>query len=225
MIAMTTGARINEICQLGINDIKKEKNIWYYDLNDEEETKSLKTIKSKRKVPIHSIVLEQGFLEFVKYMKSQKSERLFTDLTYREDSNYSQKPKNFYSEYIRDIGITDPKKTFHSFRHLFKQMMEKSKIRTEVQNAICGWEGHNNLDYDLYIEKQNNYHLHLIIRNMMPDDFLLLYGYFFRLLQSQYQETTAYCKLIDDENLTIKYDIKNNNTSIYDAKYFIKNKD
>ena len=22
-------------------------------------------------------------------------------------------------------------------------MMEKSKIRTEVQNAICGWEGHN----------------------------------------------------------------------------------
>ena len=143
LIAMTTGARINEICQLGINDIKKEKNIWYYDLNDEEETKSLKTIKSKRKVPIHSIVLEQGFLEFVKYMKSQKSERLFSDLTYREDSNYSQKPKNFYSEYIRDIGITDPKKTFHSFRHLFKQMMEKSKIRTEVQNAICGWEGHN----------------------------------------------------------------------------------
>lgn len=71
LIAMTTGARINEICQLGINDIKKEKNIWYYDLNDEEETKSLKTIKSKRKVPIHSIVLEQGFLEFVKYMKSQ----------------------------------------------------------------------------------------------------------------------------------------------------------
>ena len=66
LIAMTTGARINEICQLRINDIKKEKNIWYYDLNDEEETKSLKTIKSKRKVPIHSIVLGQGFLEFVK---------------------------------------------------------------------------------------------------------------------------------------------------------------
>lgn len=87
------------------------------------------------------------------------------------------------------------------------------------------WMKYLNLDYDLYIEKQNNYHLHLIIRNMMPDDFLLLYGYFFRLLQSQYQETTAYCKLIDDENLTIKYNIKNNNTSIYDAKYFIKNKD
>lgn len=112
MIAMTTGARINEICQLGINDIKKEKNIWYYDLNDEEETKSLKTIKSKRKVPIHSIVLEQGFLEFVKYMKSQKSERLFSDLTYREDSNYSQKPKNFYSDYDiknNDTSIYDAK--------------------------------------------------------------------------------------------------------------------
>ena len=60
---------------------------------------------------------------------------------------------------------------------------------------------------------------------MMPDDFLLFYGYFFKLFQSQYQDTTTYCKLIDDENLTIKYDIKNNDTSIYDAKYFIKNKD
>ena len=60
---------------------------------------------------------------------------------------------------------------------------------------------------------------------MMPDDFLLLYGYFFKLMQSQYLDTTAYCKLIDDEKLTIQYDIKNKDTSIYDAKYFIKNKD
>lgn len=146
LIALTTGARINEICQLDVSDIKKEQGIWYYDFNNDDEAgkKSLKTEKSKRKVPVHSIVLEQDFLEYVKCVKAGGKKKLFSDLTYSADSNYSHKATTYFSKYIRKkAGITDKNKTFHSFRHLFKQLMEKAKIRTETQNAICGWEGDN----------------------------------------------------------------------------------
>jgi hypothetical protein len=64
MIAMYSGMRREEICQLHAEDIKEIGGIWCFDIND-KGGKSLKTKSSDRLVPIHSILIKHGFLAFV----------------------------------------------------------------------------------------------------------------------------------------------------------------
>jgi len=54
MLGYYTGARLNELCQLHLSDIRKEGHVWYLDINNDTDDKRLKTPSSKRKVPIHS---------------------------------------------------------------------------------------------------------------------------------------------------------------------------
>ena len=84
LIALHTGARLNEIASLTPDDVKQEANgIWYFDINDEIEDKRLKTSASKRRVPIHSELLNRGLLEYVKKVqgKAVENTRLLYDLT------------------------------------------------------------------------------------------------------------------------------------------------
>jgi site-specific recombinase XerD len=54
LIAVFTGARLNEIAQLEISDIRQQDDIWYFDINDNGPRKSLKNASSARKIPMHS---------------------------------------------------------------------------------------------------------------------------------------------------------------------------
>lgn len=79
LLAMYTGARLNEVASLTCDDVKCEEGTWYFDINDEEETKSLKTEAAKRKVPVHPDLIEYGFLIFLDEAKRKRKqgERLF----------------------------------------------------------------------------------------------------------------------------------------------------
>lgn len=59
LIALFTGARLGEICQLKITDIKKEENVYCIDINEDDEDKSIKTKDSSvRIIPIHKVLLD-----------------------------------------------------------------------------------------------------------------------------------------------------------------------
>ncbi len=64
MIAIYTGARLNEVCSLTPDDVKQDKDtgVWYFDIIDEEESKSLKTDAGKRIVPVHPILILYGVI-------------------------------------------------------------------------------------------------------------------------------------------------------------------
>ncbi|MHA1540479.1 MAG: tyrosine-type recombinase/integrase [Alphaproteobacteria bacterium] len=72
LIALYTGARLNEICQLEICDIIKVDGIYCFDMVDEEVDirKSLKTVKAKRRIPIHKKLIEIGFIKFYEKVKN-----------------------------------------------------------------------------------------------------------------------------------------------------------
>lgn len=57
LIGIYTGARLNEIAQIELDDIKSEDGIWYFDMNDDGEHKKLKTEASRRKVPNFQCVI------------------------------------------------------------------------------------------------------------------------------------------------------------------------
>lgn len=119
LIALYSGMRLNEICQLKTNDIKSEKNIDYIQITDEGEDQSVKNYASARRVPIHPFLKQLGLMEQINFVRKQKQERLFYSLTYTEKSKYAGIMSNAFRYYMdKRIGITDKKKVFHSFRHL-----------------------------------------------------------------------------------------------------------
>jgi len=121
LLALFTGARLNEICQLYVSDIKEVDGIWVIDINDEED-KKLKTLNSKRQVPIHStLIKELKFLKYVERLKG-KEKRLFPELKNSRDGYGQAFSKWFNTTYRKNTNVgqsNDEKKNFHSFRHTF----------------------------------------------------------------------------------------------------------
>ena len=136
LISLYSGARLEEIGQLLVSDIKKDKEFgfWYMDINEIEEGKMLKNKSASRLVPIHNKLIELGFIEFL-----DDSGQVFKDLS-RTSSNNKLTPKvsKWFSKYRKKKGVTGAQKTFHSFRHLFKDVVRSQIGNEELSDAITG---------------------------------------------------------------------------------------
>jgi len=127
LIALLSGARLNEICQLHIVDICKdsETGFWVFDFNQNDAEVTLKRLKKpyhKRLVPIHPILIDLGFIKFFEKMKKKEATRLFPELPYTKDGNYGDKAQKWFNNtYTNSLncGISTRKTSFHSLRHNF----------------------------------------------------------------------------------------------------------
>src|SRR6202022_4190633 len=63
-----SGARVSEVCQVRAEDIVQLEGVWC--VRFVPEAGSLKNVGSERAVPLHPVLMEQGFLEFVRKMGS-----------------------------------------------------------------------------------------------------------------------------------------------------------
>lgn len=138
LIAIFTGARINEICQLHLIDIKQDTNIWYFNLKDDSEDKSFKNKPSEREVPVHSILINLGFIQYVEKMKQQRKQRLFPELTRGRDGYQKYIGRWFNGNYLVDIGVKTSKKVFHSFRHTVANKLKQQMIDQNLAAEILG---------------------------------------------------------------------------------------
>ncbi|MBP5343771.1 MAG: site-specific integrase [Alphaproteobacteria bacterium] len=139
LIALYHGCRSNEICQLDVADIVREKNIPCISINNDGKDKSVKNRGSKRIIPIHPRILKMGFLYYVEYQRKNKQKKLFSELTYRKETGYAAIIQHWFARYLDSIDIKSPSSVFHSFRHTFETKAVEQRIPAEYQNAICGW--------------------------------------------------------------------------------------
>jgi len=80
VLGLYTGCRLEELCQLHVEDIRQVDGILIMDINDDGE-KRLKNKASRRLVPLHPVITDQlGFPEYVKQMKSEGKRRVFPEL-------------------------------------------------------------------------------------------------------------------------------------------------
>lgn len=149
MLAIFTGGRITEICQLyAKEDIQQMDGIWYIDINDIESKnpqpdaikKVLKNKSSKRKVPIHPKLVELGFLDFVLERQKTNETMLFGNISKMKDKNLGDKPSLYANNLIKNSGIVSKLKVFHSFRHTFKKQLKDAGVAVEIQDKLCGHE-------------------------------------------------------------------------------------
>lgn len=132
IILYYSGARVEEIAQLRKGDIVVESGIPCFRLAM-GEGQSIK-MGNTRQFPIHSHLLELGFLEFVQ----SRTYQLFTD---KSDVNrkYSYNYGRWWGNYIREHGLTrEGIKPTHSFRHTLVTLCRDLNVREEIQDSILG---------------------------------------------------------------------------------------
>ncbi len=135
LIALYSGARLEEISQLHLEDIRKEQGVWIFDINDNGE-KHLKNLSSSRFIPIHPHLIELGLIDHAKKLKSKGATRLFPELRKRRDG-YGQTVGKWYQRRKLLCGIGTGK-TFHSFRHTFITHLKHKQVDPFIIHEVDG---------------------------------------------------------------------------------------
>jgi len=170
LIGLFSGLRLGEIIQLEINDVKTQADILHFDITvassifapdgrGSDNTKSLKTRTSRRKVPVHPTLLTLGFDKYVEERRTSGDERLFAEFKRSaDDDSWSKQFSKHFLRFRRSVGITRHTATFHSFRHNFEDALRNANAPKDVRDAIQG-HGENGVSREygtgFYLETLN----------------------------------------------------------------------
>ncbi len=138
LLGLYTGARVGELIQLNVKDIRTLGGIHYLDITDNGEDQSTKTDSSLREIPIHPALVELGFLAFVGRQRDAGQVRLFPEMPKSSDGYYSSAYSSRFNRFLTNIGIKHEKNSFHSFRHNFEDAALDSLIPQGIVDALLG---------------------------------------------------------------------------------------
>lgn len=148
ILGVFSGGRINELCQLYVDDVAQtEAGTWYLDINKNSADKSLKEQKdsarcwSIRKVPLHPVLIDLGFIEWCQRLRAEGFRRVFPELSWNETTHYAKEPIRAMSQFLLKLGMPrDNTKVFHSFRHVVNNEIMKVNCPPEVRKRLLGHE-------------------------------------------------------------------------------------
>lgn len=139
LMALYSGARLNELCGLRLNDFEEEDGVPFFHIRVSNE-RSLKTAASKRLVPVHTTLIDLGLLATVDQLRQAGEDRLFPNLKPGPRGHLSHKPSKFFGRLIDKALGADCPVVFHSFRHTFITGLRKARIPRELRTVLVGHE-------------------------------------------------------------------------------------
>ncbi|MBV7552243.1 site-specific integrase [Pseudomonas sp. PDM28] len=139
LLGRFTGARLEELCQLHVADFITLQGIDCIRIDDGNESQKLKNSSSRRTLPIHPALIRLGLLDYVNHQRTQSLDRLFSELE-PVRGKLGHEPSKWFSRYRIKMGITDPKKTFHSFRHTMIDDLRDAGVQDSLIKRIAGHE-------------------------------------------------------------------------------------
>ena len=138
LLALFTGARLEEICQLHLDDIQQVDGVWGIDINDKGEKKNKPSPATKRFIPLHPIITDNlSFIDHTESLKTRGELRLFPELIQRRDG-YGQTVSKWFARYRKRVGVADGHKAFHSFRHTFITHLKHKQVDPYMLHEIDG---------------------------------------------------------------------------------------
>jgi integrase len=149
-----TGCRLDEIAGRDARDIKQIGSVWVLDITRAKNEESI------RKIPLHSKLIAEGFVDYVQGLPSDGP--LFPDL---KDGRYGRAGTATKSigRWLRAVQkeagvqlVEEPRLApNHSWRHRFKSETRGAGIEEEVHDALTGHnEGKVSRDYGEYYVRQ-----------------------------------------------------------------------
>lgn len=144
ILGLYTGARVNEIAQLFIDDVRQVDGVWGLFFWKNGRGQKIKTKSSIRFVPLAQPVLDAGFLEFVEDMRKTGHPRLFPHLPAgtRKDGKpnglgYGRQLSRQFSVYLKQFGI-EKGTAFHAFRHTMSTALAEAFVPATTIALITG---------------------------------------------------------------------------------------
>ena len=139
LLGRYTGARLEELCQLRVDDFVEQQGIQCIRVDDSSEGQNLKNASSRRMLPVHPSLIELGLLRHIESAKATGSHRLFPDLE-PVRGKLGHAPSKWFGRYKVKRGIDDSKKTFHSFRHTLIDDLRDAGVQDSLIKRIVGHE-------------------------------------------------------------------------------------
>ncbi len=137
LLSLFSGARLEELAQLGVADIRTEEGVKYIFIGADPTSQAVKTAQSRRKTPLHPELLRLGFIEYVEFMREAKHVRLFPEVQSKLEKHSAAWSK-WFGRYTKSCGIVAPGKVFHSFRHTAKRAMREAGVEKTLRDAVMG---------------------------------------------------------------------------------------
>ena len=143
LIGLHTGARLGEICQLDVTDVRLVNDIPCIVVCTASQVgstdKRVKTRASERIVPLHQRLLDAGFLRYVADKQRGGSTKLFDDIEVGETGSRSVAFSKWFTQFLRNCGARRERTSFHSFRHNFRDELRSAHIEHDIAMMLGGW--------------------------------------------------------------------------------------
>jgi integrase len=138
LIALFHGTRQEEAAQLGVADIQQDSGIWFLNIHGEDGNQ-VKNAQSVRRVPIHRLILELGFLDYVMRAKAEGRAHLWPGMRRAgPDGKHAYAYSKSFGFYCRAVGIYEEGRGFHSLRHTFRTFLEETETKSVWISRLMG---------------------------------------------------------------------------------------
>lgn len=139
LLGRATGARLEELCQLRVDDFIEQQGYHCIRIDDSREGQNLKNASSRRMIPLHPALVDLGLLQHVESVRGAGNDRLFPELG-AVRGKLGHEPSKWFGRFKNKRGITDPRKTFHSFRHTLIDDLRDAGVQDSLIKRIAGHE-------------------------------------------------------------------------------------
>jgi integrase len=196
MLGLYTGARVNEVAQLYIDDVRQVKGVWGVFFWKNARSQKIKTKSSIRFVPLAQPLIDAGFLEFVEDMRKTGHPRLFPHLPAGTSKSgkpngmgYGRQLSRQFAAYLKTFGM-EKGVAFHAFRHTLSTKLTEADVDI---NVIAMLTGHARTQQVPVLE---THYIHVADTKTLPDRVTALANFkppvvFSRYEKEQFVETMS----------------------------------
>jgi len=143
LILLHSGSRREEIAGLHPSEVKEKDGIWFFNIKfDAEKGRRLKNKASVRVVPVHSFLIDLGFLRYVERLQKRGVKVLFpnegNDVRTTAGDSVGKWHKRVLDKYVNVAGR---KLAIHSYRSTVISKLHEVGVKGEVVRALVGHEG------------------------------------------------------------------------------------
>ena len=136
VVALWTGARLEELAQLHHDDLRYDKDgIAFIAIHDDGE-RSVKDAHSVRDVPVHSFLISLGFLAL---FRPNGRGRIWPELAKKNRlDTWSALYSTHFADYRKECKLYESLRDFHSFRHTAVSALRRAGVDGLTVAALIG---------------------------------------------------------------------------------------
>lgn len=152
-LQLYAGLRPNEACQLFTGDIKQKNELYYISVSDASDGQHLKNEHAVRSVPLHSTLIQNGFVDFVNSRTGNTNKPLFIYKPQGADDDWSKTYRTQLGRLQTRLGMKPKNRpTAYGLRHTFIDVLKDKDVK---EHNVAELVGHTNphMTYGRYGKK------------------------------------------------------------------------